>query len=87
LLVLNGLEEVNKYPSPSSLLVVKLISVEKRKDGFSLPLLTACSLFRLQLPCKCIDFFKNESLENEGQRLLSGSSFGFKASLVLFSGV
>jgi hypothetical protein len=80
LLDLNGLEEVNKYFlfSPSSLIVVKLISVERREDGFSLPLLTACSLFRLQLPFKCINFF-----EKEGQRLLSGSSFGFKASLFL----
>jgi hypothetical protein len=42
-------------------------------------LLTACSLFRLQLPFKCINF-----LEKEGQRLLSGYSFGFKASLVVF---
>jgi hypothetical protein len=81
LLDLNGLEEVNKYSSPSSLLVVKLISVERKEDGFSLPcsLLTACSLFRLQLPFECINFF-----EKEGQRLLSGSSFGFKVSLVLF---
>jgi hypothetical protein len=82
LLELNGLEEVNKYScvSPSSLLVVKLISVERTEDGFILPLLPACSLFRLQLPFKCINFFEKE---NEGQRLLSGSSFGFKASLVL----
>jgi hypothetical protein len=43
-----------------------------------LPLLTACSLFRLQLPFECINFFEKES-----QRLLSGSSFGFKASLFL----
>jgi hypothetical protein len=35
----------------------------------------ACSLFRLQFPFKCINFF-----EKEGQRLLSASSFGFKAS-------
>jgi hypothetical protein len=81
LLDLNGLEEVNKYSSPSSLLVVKLISVERKEDGFSLPcsLLTSCSLFRLHLPFECINFF-----EKEGQRLLSGSSFGFKVSLVLF---
>jgi hypothetical protein len=81
LLDLNGLEEVNKYSSPSSLLVVKLISVERREDGLSLPLLTACSLSRLQLPFKCINFFEKNK---EGQRLLSGSSFGFKASLVVF---
>jgi hypothetical protein len=41
-------------------------------------LLTACSLFRLQFPFECINLF-----EKEGQRLLSGSSFGFKASLFL----
>jgi hypothetical protein len=60
--------------------VVKLISVDRREDGFSrfFPLLTACSLFRLQLPFKYINFF-----EKEGQRLLSGSIFGFKASLFL----
>jgi hypothetical protein len=44
-------------------------------------LLTACSLFKLQLPFECIDFFEKEK---EGQRLLSGSSFGFKVSLFLF---
>jgi hypothetical protein len=43
-------------------------------------LLTACSLFRLQLPSKCINFF-----EKEDQRILSGSSFGIKASLFLLS--
>jgi hypothetical protein len=61
--------------------VVELISIERREDGFSLPcsLLTACSLFRLQLPFECINFF-----EKEGQRLLSRYSFGFKVSLVLF---
>jgi hypothetical protein len=48
-------------------------------SAFLLALHTACSLFRLQLPFKCINFF-----EKEGQRLLSGTSFGFKASLVLF---
>jgi hypothetical protein len=44
-------------------------------------LLTACSLFRLQLHLtfKCINFF-----EIKGQRLLSGASFGFKASLDAF---
>jgi hypothetical protein len=61
--------------------VVKLISVARREDGFSLPcsLLTTCSLFRLQLPFECINF-----IEKEVQRLLSGSSFGFKESLVVF---
>jgi hypothetical protein len=60
LLDLNGLEEVTKYSffSPSSLLVVKLISVERRVEGFSLPLFTACRIFRLQLPFKCINLQK-----------------------------
>jgi hypothetical protein len=73
LLVLEGLEEVNKYSSPSSLLVVKLISIERMDSALFFSLLTACSLFRLQLPFDCINYFKKE-----GQRLLSGSSFGFK---------
>jgi hypothetical protein len=66
LLDLNGLEEVNKYSSPSSLLVVKLISVEKKRmdSAFHVSLLTACSLFRLHLTFKWIKFF-----EKEGQRL------------------
>jgi hypothetical protein len=83
LLNLKGLEEVNQYSllSPSSLLVVKLISVERSRDGFNLPLLTSCSLFRLQLPFDCINFFAKNK---EDQRLLSGFSFGFKASLVVF---
>jgi hypothetical protein len=46
----------------------------RSKDGFSLLLLTACSLFRLQLTFKGNNFFKKE-----GQRLLSGYSFDFKA--------
>jgi hypothetical protein len=36
LIDLNGLEEVNKYSSPSSLLLVKVILVERREDGFRL---------------------------------------------------
>jgi hypothetical protein len=58
--------------------VAGLISVERNKDGFSLSLFTKFSLFRLQLPFECINLF-----EKEGQRLLSGSSFGFKTSLFL----
>jgi hypothetical protein len=54
LLELKGLEEVNKYSSPSSLLVVKLISVERMDSAFLGAVLTACSLFRIQLPLKCI---------------------------------
>jgi hypothetical protein len=48
---------------------------------FLVSLLTACSLFRLQLqmPLECVNFF-----EKEGQRLLSGSRCGFKSSLFLF---
>jgi hypothetical protein len=38
----------------------------------------SCSVFRLQLPFECISL-----LEKEGQRLLSGSNFGFKARLFL----
>jgi hypothetical protein len=61
--------------------VVTLISVERIDSAFLGVLLTACSLFRLQLTFKCINFFEKEK---EGQRLLSGFSFGFKASLVVF---
>jgi hypothetical protein len=43
-------------------------------------LLDACSIFKLQLPFKFINFFEKKK---EGQRLLSGYSFGFKASLFL----
>jgi hypothetical protein len=49
-------------------------------SAFLVSLLTACSLFRLQLPFECNKFFEKSK---EGQRLLSGSSFGFKASLFL----
>jgi hypothetical protein len=49
-------------------------------SAFFVPLFTACNLFRLQLPFKCINFFEKNK---DGQRLLSGSSFGFKASLFL----
>jgi anti-anti-sigma regulatory factor len=42
LLELKGLEEV-------SLLVVKLTSVERMDSAFLVSILTACSLFRLQL--------------------------------------
>jgi hypothetical protein len=34
LLELKGLEEVNKYSSPSSIIVVKLISVERMDSAF-----------------------------------------------------
>jgi hypothetical protein len=61
------LEEVNRYSifSPSSLLVVKLISVERMDSAFLVPLLTAYSVFRiqlqLQLPFECINFFEKEA--------------------------
>jgi hypothetical protein len=64
LLDLNGLEEVNNYSlfSPSSLLVVKLISVERTDNGFNLPLCSSYCIqsFRLQLPFKFINFFEKE---------------------------
>jgi hypothetical protein len=75
------------YSSPSSLLVVKLtslISVERMDSAFLVTLLTACSLSRLQLPFECINFFKKE---RNSKINLSGSSFGFKASLVVFFAV
>jgi hypothetical protein len=83
LLEVKGLEELNKYSSPSTLplIVVKLISVEMMDSAFLCVLLTACSLFRLQLPFECIDFFDKEK---GSQRLLSGFSFGFNASIVVF---
>jgi hypothetical protein len=40
--------------------VVKLISVHRMDSAFLGSLLTACSLFRLQLPFECIDFFEKE---------------------------
>jgi hypothetical protein len=47
-------------------------------SAFLVSLLTSCSLFRLQMPFECIDFF-----EMVGQRYMSASSFGFNASLFL----
>jgi hypothetical protein len=58
--------------------VDSLISVEGMDSAFVVSLLTTCSLFRVQLPFECINFFKKE-----GQRVLSGLIFGFKASLFL----
>jgi hypothetical protein len=45
----NGLEEVNKYSSPSSLLVVKLISVERMDSAFLFLLLAVFSSFHCLL--------------------------------------
>jgi hypothetical protein len=59
--------------------VIKLFSVERREDGFSLPLLTAYILFSLQLPFNWIDFF-----EKEGQRLLLGLALASKQALFFF---
>jgi hypothetical protein len=85
LLKLKRFEEVNKYScsSPSSLLVVKFISIERMDSVFLVSPLAACSLFRLQLqiPFECINFFKKEQT---GQRLLFGSRFEFKTSLFAF---
>jgi hypothetical protein len=50
-------------------------------SDFFFPLLTVCSLFRIQLPFECIHLFEKKK---GGQRILSRSSFGHKASLVLF---
>jgi hypothetical protein len=83
LLEINVLEELNKYSSfvSSSLQVVKLISVETTDDGSSLSLLTACSLFslQLQLPFECINFF-----EKEGQDFFPCRSLASKQALLLF---
>jgi hypothetical protein len=82
LLELNGLEEVNKYSSLASslLLVVELISVERMDLSFLCALHTACSRFRYQLPFKYMNFFEKNK---EGLRILSRSIFGFKESLFL----
>jgi hypothetical protein len=51
-----------------------------KQERFIFPLLAACSYFMLQIPFEYIDFFK---ITKESQKLLSGTSFGFKASLFL----
>jgi hypothetical protein len=78
---LNGLEELNKYSlfSPSSIIVVKLISVERMDSFFLYLLLAVFSEFNCLLST-----FISSKRKQEGQRLLSGSSFGFKTSLVVF---
>jgi hypothetical protein len=58
--------------------VVKLISVERMDSAFIIALLTACSLFRLQLPLSA-----SISSKRKAKDFLSGFSFGFKASLFL----
>jgi hypothetical protein len=80
-LFLKGLAEVNKYScySPSSLLVVKLISVERMDSAILFLLFAVFSGFN----CLLSALISSKS-KQEGQRLLSWFSFGFKASLVLF---
>jgi anti-anti-sigma regulatory factor len=73
MLELKSLEEVNKYSSPSSILVVNLISVERMDSAFLFLLLAVFSGFN----CLLSAFF-NFEMNKEGQRLLSGSSFDFK---------
>jgi hypothetical protein len=88
LLELKGLEEVNKYCSllSSSLLVVKLISVERIDSAFLFPLLTACSPFRFQLPFNCINFFEKEEKAKDffpGPALASNQALLFLCCLIL----
>jgi hypothetical protein len=61
-------------------MLIKLISVERMDSAFFCALLTDCSLFKLQLPFKCINFPERETTCH---RLLSWSSYGFKARLFL----
>jgi hypothetical protein len=62
LLELKGLEEVKRYSlfSPLSLLVDKLISVERKGAAFLVTFLAAYSLFRHQLSFECIILFENK---------------------------
>jgi hypothetical protein len=77
LIELNILEEVKKYSclSPSSLLVVKLISVERRNSAFLETLLVALSIFSLKLSLSALissksklntkDFFPDPDLASK----------------------
>jgi hypothetical protein len=71
LLELNGLEDVNKYSSPSSLLVVKLISVESMDSAFLFLLLAVVSGFNCLLSAlvstksKAKDFFPGPALSSK----------------------
>jgi hypothetical protein len=75
LLELNGLEEVNKYTCclPSSLLVVKLISVERMDSAFLFLLLVVLSDFNCHLSAfisskrklKAKDFFPGPALASK----------------------
>jgi hypothetical protein len=59
--------------------VVKIVSAERRDSAIVVPLVAACSVFRLQVPFECIDFFKSKQ---EIERLLSGVSFCSKQALL-----
>jgi hypothetical protein len=74
LIELKVLKEVNKYSSTSSLLVSKLISVERKNmdSAFLFLLLAVFSGFKCLLSALISSKRKKNS-----QRLLSGSSFGF----------
>jgi hypothetical protein len=71
LLELKGLEEVNMYSIPSSLLVVKLISVERMDSAFLFLLLAVFSGFNCLLNAlisskrKAKDFFPGQSLASK----------------------
>jgi hypothetical protein len=73
LLELKGLEEVNKYSSPSSLVVVKLISVERMDSAFLFLLLAVFSGFNCLLSAlisskrarKPKDFFPGPALASK----------------------
>jgi hypothetical protein len=73
LLDLNGFEEVNKYSSPSSLQVVKLISVERMDSAFLFLLLAVFSGFNYLLSAlisskrtrKAKDFFLGPALSSK----------------------
>jgi hypothetical protein len=76
-LELKVLEKAKKYScfSASSLLAVRSISVMRSDSAILGILLAANSIFRLQLPFECIDFFKKE-----GQRNCFGSRFDFRVN-------
>jgi hypothetical protein len=55
-------------------------------SAFLVPLLTACSLFRLQLPFKCINFFEKEDKAKDffhGPALASNQALFFFCCLNL----
>jgi hypothetical protein len=88
LLVLNGFEEVNKYSSPSSLLLVKLISVVRMDSAFLFLMLAVFSGFNCLLSAlisskrnrKAKDFFPGSALASK-QALLVFIDYGLPATL------